>query len=148
MLVGPNWLINIPEQHRAALQAKLGGEHVPGDPDALDPPSEEHTPEGDYVPKKSDFELSIKVLDQQCFGSAGCLVEYRPRIKDASGGRLPDTGTIEVSYKITGAEDPIRGTFTIDLEADTVDGQDDESTQTPSSSTKLKIAITDMEHYG
>jgi hypothetical protein len=32
-------------------------------------------------------------------------------------------------------------------QADTVDGQDDESTQTRRSSTKLKIAITDMEYY-
>jgi hypothetical protein len=127
----------------------MGGQHVPGELDEeSDEPAEPDVGTGDYVPHKSDFEVSIKVLDKQCFGSAGCLVEFRPRIKDASDGRLPSTGTTEVSYKITGAEDPIRGTFTIDHEAETVEGQDEESTQTPRSSSKLKIAITDMEYYG
>lgn len=82
MLVGPNWIINIPEQHRAALQAKIGGEHVPGELDLDDEPS-----------------------------------------------------------------NPIRGTFTVDLEADTVEGQDEETARTPRSSSKLRIVVADVEYY-
>jgi hypothetical protein len=101
---------------------------------------------GVHTPTASDFEVSIKILSKQCFGSAGCLVEYRPKIAGDIDS-LPKQGTVEVSYSITGGEGPIQGTFTITLGEDPqVKGQDEESTQTPSSSAKLKIKITDVEY--
>ncbi len=66
VLVGPNWSINAETQAEVQqLRAKLGGEHVRAVPqgEATDEPT---TPEAgaDYVPRKSDFEVSIKVLDK------------------------------------------------------------------------------------
>jgi hypothetical protein len=62
------------------------------------------------------------------------------------GDSLPEDRTVEVSYKITGAEDPIEGTFFITLDDQQVEGRDDELASTRSSSAKLKIKITDVEY--
>jgi hypothetical protein len=39
-------------------------------------PTEEPTAAG-FTPRKSDFEIGIKILEKKCFGSAGCSVTYR-----------------------------------------------------------------------
>jgi hypothetical protein len=145
LLVGPNWMINIPAQYVDRVQAGIGGEHVVGEGfPGTEEPSETATA-GVHKPTASDFKVSIKILSKQCFGSAGCNIEYRPRISGVA--TLPGEGTVEVSYKITGGEGPIQGTFTITLGEDpTVEGQDEESTSTSSSSAKLKIKITDVEY--
>jgi hypothetical protein len=146
LLVGPTWMINIPAEWVSRVQAGIGGEHIAGEGfPGTEEPSETAAP-GVHKPRASDFEVSIKILSKQCFGSAGCLVEYRPKIA-ADIDSLPKQGTVEVSYSITGGEGPIQGTFLITLGDDPqVEGQDEESTQTPSSSAKLKIKITDVEY--
>jgi hypothetical protein len=142
-LVGPNWMVNIPAEWVSRVQAGIGGELIDETTEPTADPSETATA-GVHTPTAADFKVSIKVLSKQCFGSAGCNIEYRPRISGV--GTLPEEGTVEVSYKITGAEGPIQGTFTITLGEDpTVQGQDEESTSTSSSSAKLKIKITDVE---
>jgi hypothetical protein len=30
-----------------------------------------------FTPKKSDFEIGIKILEKTCFGSTGCSISYR-----------------------------------------------------------------------
>ena len=32
---------------------------------------------GGFTPRKSDFEIEIKILEKNCFGSTGCCVTYR-----------------------------------------------------------------------
>lgn len=32
---------------------------------------------GGFTTRKSDFEIGIKILENRCFGSAGCSVTYR-----------------------------------------------------------------------
>ena len=74
-------------------------------------------------------------------------MQHRVPARISGVGTLPGEVTVEVSYKITGGEGPIQGTFTITLGEDpTVEGQDEESTSTSSSSAKLKIKITDVEY--
>jgi hypothetical protein len=46
-------------------------------------PTEEPTAAG-FLPRKSDFEIGIKILEKKCFGSAGCSVTYR--IKPSTSG--------------------------------------------------------------
>jgi hypothetical protein len=46
-------------------------------------PTEELTAAG-FTPRKSDFEIGIKILEKKCFGSAGCSVTYR--IKPSASG--------------------------------------------------------------
>jgi hypothetical protein len=51
---------------------------------ANDEPNEEPTEEpttAGFTPRKSDFEIGIKILDKKCFGSVGCSVTYRSKPK-------------------------------------------------------------------
>ena len=43
-------------------------------------PTEEPTAAG-FTPRKSDFEIGIKILEKKCFGSAGCSLTYRIKPK-------------------------------------------------------------------
>jgi hypothetical protein len=43
-------------------------------------PTEEPTAAG-FTTRKSDFEIGIKILEKKCFGSAGCSVIYRIKLK-------------------------------------------------------------------
>jgi len=93
----------------------------------------------------SDFAVSLKIISKQCFDTAGCVVEYRPKIEANDLSKLAGEGTVEVSYKITGANDEIEGTFTITLGDDPqVTGQDQDVAQTPSAPS-LKIKITNVD---
>jgi hypothetical protein len=57
-----------------------------------------------YKPRKSDWKVSVKVRDKQCFGSAGCNVTVKTTPKYVGDQELPESGTIEVTYKLTGDE--------------------------------------------
>lgn len=62
----------------------------------------------------ADFVVDLTITEQKCFGSAGCNVNYRVETPAYIGtAPLPTTGTIEVTYKVLGAEDPIMESFTV-----------------------------------
>jgi hypothetical protein len=129
----------------ASEQASDTGTEAGSEPTDAGQPTETATA-GVHAPTAGDFEVSIKILSKQCFGSAGCNISYRPKIA-ADKSALPDSGTVEVSYRITGGEGPILGTFLITLgDSPQVEGQDEESTETSSSGSTLKIKITDVEY--
>jgi cytoskeletal protein RodZ len=114
-------------------------------------PSEEPTT---YTPKKSDWVLKIKTRDKQCFGSIGCNVEVRVTPYYAGPGsaeaNLPDEGTVDITYRLTGDESgPITGTLVVDC-ADQTAESNDEFLSTRSSGTKIKATVTDIEYneYG
>jgi hypothetical protein len=114
-------------------------------------PTEEPTA---YTPKESDWSLQIKTRDKQYFGSAGCNVEVRVTPLYVGPGSvktdLPDEGTIEITYKLTGDESgPIVGTLEIDC-ADQTAESNDEDLSTRRSSTKVKATVADIEYneYG
>lgn len=112
-------------------------------------PEPDPEPEGPdpatYEPKKSDWKVKVKETGKQCFGSAGCNVELtiQPEFNgDAS--TVPDTGTIEVTYEITGAEDPLIDTFSVT--GGEVSWTKTQNVQTSSKSSKLKAKITDATY--
>lgn len=111
-------------------------------------PTEEPAQEG-YTPKKSDWTLKLKTTDKQCFGSAGCNVTVRVSPEYSGSGTvasLPNQGTIDITYKLSGDESgPIVGTATVQLADETVQDQE-ESLSTRSSGTKVAAAVTDVEY--
>lgn len=92
--------------------------------------------------KLSDFKLTLKVSDKQCFGSAGCSATVDVRV----GTALSDqqlAGTYELTYVITGVEDsPVIGTLEI------TDGDyysDTRFVDLKSSKSKVVIKATELE---
>ena len=75
---------------------------VPGDaaPAEEPEPAEEPSQTATFNPKKSDFKLGIKILTKSCFGSAGCNVTFRIKPTHVGAQPLPESGTVEVTYKI------------------------------------------------
>jgi hypothetical protein len=142
LLVGPNWILNLPESHRAKVQAAIGGKII----DEGELTAENADPTTTFEPSRSDFEIKIQTLDKECFGSAGCLVKVRLEPEYVGNADLPETGTAEITYKIYGDEDgPPIGTISIEFP----DGsyQPDERTiQTPSSSTKITAKVTNVAY--
>jgi hypothetical protein len=93
---------------------------------------------------RSDFEIDIKILSEQCFGSAGCNVEFRIDPLFVGSGPLPDEGVIEVTYEVEGLEDSHINTFTI--EGDTAEYESEEFGSTTSASVNLRAKVIDVEY--
>jgi hypothetical protein len=93
----------------------LGSTDTTGTPAATRTLTGESTAEpAGFTPKKSDFEIGIKILEKTCFGSTGRSISYRIKPKYVGTQELPDEGTIEVSYRVTGDESgPRQNTFQI-----------------------------------
>ena len=92
----------------------------------------------------SDFIVSLKVKKKHCFGSAGCNVTFRIDPSFVGSSELPESGEIEVTYKVKGAEDPYTNTFTIDSDG-TAHFDSEEDVSTTSSSKRLTAVATDVE---
>jgi hypothetical protein len=54
----------------------------------------------DDTPEPSDFELTVKTLSKQCFGSAGCNITYR--IQSGWDGSMTRTGPMRSSTRSAG----------------------------------------------
>lgn len=113
-------------------------------------PAEETTateaPAASFDGKPGDFDIAVKVRKKECFGSAGCNVTYQIDPKYTGSADLPDTGTIEVTYEVSGDEDgPQINTFSIDADG-TAHFSSEEEMSTPKSSTKLKAKATDVSY--
>jgi hypothetical protein len=71
----------------------------------------------DIHPTKSDFVMRLRVTSKQCFGSAGCNVEYDVIPKWAGDQPAADArldGEYDLTYAVTGSEDgPIVETMTV-----------------------------------
>lgn len=102
---------------------------------------------GTFTPHKKDFKIGLKILRKQCFGSAGCNITYRIKPTYVGSQDLPETGTIEVSYRVYGGDSgPADNTFTI--ESGTANYDKEENTSTSSSSRKLTVKVTDVSYDG
>jgi hypothetical protein len=66
-----------------------------------------------YVPKPEDFELEVQVLEQQCFGSAGCNVTFQIGVAYNGSTIYDGEGPYTVVYGVTGTDDPFVGRFTL-----------------------------------
>lgn len=99
------------------------------------------TPLG-YEPKPSDFKLTAKITDKECFGSAGCNVSFRVDV-DYSGLPLGESVTWLVIYEINGVEDaPEVGNLKLTGERFT---SEEESVGTTSSKSKITLKVTSVE---
>jgi hypothetical protein len=91
-----------------------------------------------------DFGLSVKLLSQECFGSAGCNITYRVQVDHG-----PTNGSYEVSYEVAVPGDensPYQGTLTV------TDGQYEEPFQDMASPSRriknvsaIKVKVTAVE---
>lgn len=97
-------------------------------------------PEADPVPfTVNDFKLRVKILSEECFGSAGCSVEFRVLPTYVGSGTYEDR-TVEITCKVTGLSDAQTNTFELtngEYDQYDVEGYGD----IPSSNTKLKAKI-------
>lgn len=111
---------------------------------APEPTMEEPEP-AVYVPKKSDWQVKVTTRKKQCFGEAGCNVTVKTEPIYVGDRDLPDTGTIEVFYEISGDESgPITESFTVT--GGTAHYPKEEDLSTPKSGTKVKAKITDVTY--
>ncbi|MFI6505285.1 hypothetical protein [Nonomuraea typhae] len=106
-------------------------------PEPSPTPTPEPTP-----PEPEDFSLRIKTLKKSCYGSAGCNVTYSIRVTLLKEIESDDT-EYQVTYKVTGGDDPEINTFTI--QGTQVTFQEEEFVSTPSSSSKLKAKVVEVE---
>jgi len=102
-------------------------------------------PRPTFTPSPSDFQLTVKVIEKECFGSAGCLVTFRLDIA-YTGPRLPTDVTYEVVYEVRGGEEPLINNFTIQGDIATQDRE--QTISTTSSKAKLTAVVTDVSALG
>lgn len=83
-----------------------------GKPVAVGSAPEATTKAAAKMPAAKAFKITLKTIEKQCFGSAGCVITYRVNQVQVPTGLDAGT-TYEVSYKVTGAKEPKEGTITI-----------------------------------
>lgn len=81
-------------------------------PDDESATEEEPAEEAVGEPQLKDFELRVKITDKQCFGSAGCSIDYDVIPAYTSSAGNFDDLTFDLTYEIKGDESgPIVGTL-------------------------------------
>lgn len=95
-----------------------------------------------HIPAAADFTLTIKILEKQCFGSAGCLIDYR--IELAYNGTVPldPKTTYEVTYEVRGGTDTKINT--LEVTGAEYERDNKESLQTKSSKNELTAVVTSV----
>lgn len=96
-------------------------------------------------PTESDFELKLKVRKKECFGSAGCNVQFRVDVTYVGPEDLEDLPEyIDITYEVKGGDEPF--TATIEMEEGKYSRQT-EMISTGSAKAKLTVQVTDVESY-
>lgn len=99
-----------------------------------------------YEPLPEDYLLTIKVLEQACFGSAGCNVSYRIEVTSLYLEEVDPTATYELTYEVQGGEDTRINT--LEITGDQYSTDDREMVSTPSEETELVAVVTDVNRRG
>lgn len=60
-----------------------------------------------YTPVPADFILTITITSEQCFGSAGCNVDFIITIEYSGDTMYVGDGPYTLLYTVTGAEQPL-----------------------------------------
>lgn len=89
-----------------------------------------------------NVKLTTKVLEKDCFGSAGCNLTVRVDLGDLPAG-TPEDASFEVTYELRGTSDGST-VGTISVEEGRYD-TNEEYVQTSSSSKKVTAVVTDVE---
>ena len=103
--------------------------------------AEETVADTSYVPKPSDFKIGVRVRSKECFGSAGCIIEYQIDPQYVGSQSLGD-GSYDVTYEVRGGTDPIINTFQIDSGSASYDQE--EMADTSSAGARLTARVTDV----
>lgn len=95
------------------------------------------------VPTAKDFQLTAKILEKECFGSAGCLIKYRIVLKQVNAKTFDPAKTYEITYSLKGTDSPKIGTLTVTGDQYSTDDYDRTGTKT--SSAKITVVIDSIE---
>lgn len=112
------------------------------------PPTKPRTtsPRLAYVtPKAQYFTLTLSILRKQCFGSAGCNITFAIGDFAYTGGPIEPGSRWDVTYEVTGGEDPFIATFRITGGTGatlTASELREERISTPSSASELVAKVT------
>jgi hypothetical protein len=97
-----------------------------------------------HQPVPGDFKLTIKTLEKQCFGEAGCNVTFRVNLAyDDSAGQLDPDKTYEITYRVRGGDEPLVNT--LEATGDDYSRDREEFISTSSSSPHLTAKVTQVE---
>lgn len=94
------------------------------------------------VPVAADFALTVKVLEKECFGSAGCNIKYRMVIKQVGSKTFDPNKTYEITYSLKGTVEPVIGTLTVT--GDQYNTDEYNRTGTKTSKAVITAVITDI----
>lgn len=97
-----------------------------------------------YTPTADDYMVTLKVISQQCYGSAGCHIEVEPEVTYLADTRAGGT-SCDITYTVTGDESgPV-------IETATGDGVNfwamSSLLTTSSSSVEPSAEVTDVSCY-
>jgi hypothetical protein len=106
------------------------------------------TPAKTYpTPALADFALAVKVTKKQCFGSAGCNVEFTIDLA-YNGPALEPNSSWDVTFDLQGTEDSYTSTLHMTVNDTglhgTYDQDSDQLVQTKSAKTVLKPVVTSV----
>lgn len=137
-----------------AADDKPKGAPVAGVPDrgAVPTPNVKPAPATPTTParstlSKSDVELTVKITEKNCFGSAGCNVQWdlKAAVEGGKANRLVAAGdTCSVTYRMRGLTDTQTGTLTINDDG-TYNSDSWNFGQTKKSSAKVTAEVTEVE---
>lgn len=99
---------------------------------------------GAHVPTPKEIKLTIKITKKQCFGSAGCLVDFRIGDLTYSGDNMDPDKDYEVVYEVKGLKDPYTNTLTLHGNG-RFEYQEEENGQTSTTKVSLKAVVTSVE---
>lgn len=126
---------------KAAATATASKDPWATDVEATTAPTVEATTAAVVPLTASDMALTVKIKTKDCFGSAGCNVEYTIK---AAIGKDVEPQECEVTYDVHGLVDTQTGT--LDFHSDGTYEQDSyQSGETSSSKKKLTVKITDVD---
>lgn len=86
--------------------------------------------------------LTIKITSKQCFGSAGCLLEWQVRGEVTPGTKID--GPCDVTYEVHGLEDAQTHSMTVNDDG-TYEQDAYQTGQTSGSAKKLAAKVTEVE---
>lgn len=94
------------------------------------------------TPAAGDFTVTVKILEKQCFGSAGCNITYRID-PEYVGDQLDPAVTWLVTYEVHGVEDgPQINTFEVTGSEAAFEAE--ENASTASTRAKLTVKVTEV----
>lgn len=101
------------------------------------------------TPTAGDFAVTVNVVKQSCFGSAGCNVTYKVDV--VYNGAVTEPGKVwYVTYQVTGGDDPQINTFEFQSTSATkysVSVPREQLVQTPRSDSVLTAAVTRVAEH-